>query len=355
MALFRFHSVAIEAWAFQATGSVVSSAEIEDKLAPVFEHLRIPSGTLERLSGVNTRRWWPISQAPSVGAAAAAKEALDNSGVPLEKIGMLISCSVCRDHFEPATACHVHRSLGLPSTTVAFDVTNACLGFSNGLILASQLVESGALEAVLVVTGENPGLVIDNTTKLLLDNPGRFTRDEFISFLPTFTLGCGAAAFLVCHEKLLRERRPRIRGSVAFTQSEHDQLCRGNVDFAVLEDNPIPPIMHTQASTLISAAVNLARTSWQELSRLLEWTADEMAAFFPHQIGKQVNNSFFEFMGVATDKDVKVYPEYGNMVSAALPAAVVLGAKTLSLPPGSKACTLGFGSGLNSIFLGIEF
>lgn len=354
MALFRFRNVVIDAMAFQSTGTEVTSSQIEDRLAPLFEALKLPFGTLERLSGVVTRNWWPVQQAPSLGAIGAAREALEKSTVPLDKIGMVMSCSVCRDHFEPATACHVHRGLELPSTTMAFDISNACLGFSNGLLMGCQMIESGAMDAVLVVTGENPGVVIENTTRKLLANPTGFTREEFISLLPTFTLGCGAAAFVLCHEKIGSGQRARLCGAAAFSESEYDQLCRGNTDFAVLEEPIIPAIMHTEASTLITAASHLARVSWNALSNLLGWTSEELKAVFPHQIGKQANSAFYENMGVDYAKVFGIYAKFGNMVSAALPAAMVLGNKELSLNPGDKSVTVGFGSGLNSIFFGVQ-
>ncbi len=37
---------------------VVSSAELEERIAPVYETLRISPGQVEALTGIVERRWW---------------------------------------------------------------------------------------------------------------------------------------------------------------------------------------------------------------------------------------------------------------------------------------------------------
>jgi len=44
---------------------------------------------------------------------------------------------------EPATATVVHHALGLPSTATIFDISNACLGFVNGMVTLANMIEWG--------------------------------------------------------------------------------------------------------------------------------------------------------------------------------------------------------------------
>ncbi len=55
-----------------------------------------------------------------------------------EQIGLLIDTSVCRARLEPSSAVAVHHELGLPSSCLNFDLSNACLGFVNGMQLAAH-------------------------------------------------------------------------------------------------------------------------------------------------------------------------------------------------------------------------
>ena len=65
MISFRFEHVRIESFGLNFPSTILSSAEIEQRLAPVYERLRIPVGTLERVSGVSTRGMWPTTVTPT--------------------------------------------------------------------------------------------------------------------------------------------------------------------------------------------------------------------------------------------------------------------------------------------------
>ena len=60
-------------------------------------------------------------------------------------------------------------------------------------------------------------------------------------------------------------------------------------------------------------------------------------------------------MGLDFEKEFTIYQRLGNLVSAALPTAVALGAEQKPLREGDKVLCTAFGSGLNCIFLGIEW
>ena len=55
------------------------------------------------------------------------------------------------------------------------------------------------------------------------------------------------------------------------------------------------------------------------------------------------------------DKDFAIYKRYGNMVSAALPAALAIGADEKNIQPEQKVLLTAFGSGLNTRFLGFQW
>ena len=65
MISFRFEHVCVESFGLHVPTTLLSSAEIEDRIAPAYQRLRIPAGTLERVSGVSTRGMWPTDVTPS--------------------------------------------------------------------------------------------------------------------------------------------------------------------------------------------------------------------------------------------------------------------------------------------------
>src|SRR5260370_38225311 len=78
----------------------------------------MPEGQLEALPGIVGRRWWQPGFSVAEGAAAAARKAFTASRVPPSAVEVLIYAAVCREQFEPATACNVAAAPGIcPETT----------------------------------------------------------------------------------------------------------------------------------------------------------------------------------------------------------------------------------------------
>ena len=141
----NFSHVCLESIGFQLPDIIVTSDEIEQQLQPLYERLKLPTGRLELITGIQERRFWPAGMPPSSMSIRSGQMALDAADVPREDIGCLIHASVCRDHLEPATACRVHHELGLPRECLVYDVSNACLGLLNGALQIAQMIELGQI------------------------------------------------------------------------------------------------------------------------------------------------------------------------------------------------------------------
>ncbi|MDC0358345.1 3-oxoacyl-ACP synthase III [Oligoflexia bacterium] len=353
MVTFRFKNVCIESFAFHLPENEVTSAEMEDRLGPLYQRLGIPFGTLERLSGIKKRRLWDKEVAPSEVATVAGRQALEQIGFDREHIGALFNCSVTRDFFEPATACLVQGNLELPESTMSLDITNACIGFSNGITILGNLIESGVVKAGLLVSGENVSRIMESSIAHVLANE-EIDRDELIKLLPTFTLGCGATAMVLCHSSLATNKH-RVIGATARSAIQFNHLCNGDGDYYMNQTDDPQPIMQTEASQIIDQASKLGRRMWGDFSEAFGWSRDEIDHIFCHQVGKQVNEAFYEEMTLDYGKEFSIYERYGNLVSAALPAALITGVKEKNIQAGEKILMTAFGSGLHSIFLGLEW
>ena len=99
----RYENVVITGLAHLDGPHVVTSTELEDRLAGTLARLKITPGLLERLSGIAERRVWDEGTRPSAVATQVGEEALARSGVRREDIGAVINTSVTRDHLEPRT------------------------------------------------------------------------------------------------------------------------------------------------------------------------------------------------------------------------------------------------------------
>ena len=199
----RYRNVCLESFGYVLPERVVTSAEIESRLRPLYERLRLPEGRLELMTGIRQRRFWPPGTLPSEKSVVSAQRALAAAGLDRREIGALIHASVCRDFLEPATACGVHHRLGLPRDCLVYDVSNACLGILNGMLQAANMIELGQIRAALVVGTEGGRELVDNTIDTLNADTS-LTRQQVKLAVASLTIGSGSCAVLLTDRELSR-------------------------------------------------------------------------------------------------------------------------------------------------------
>jgi 3-oxoacyl-[acyl-carrier-protein] synthase III len=132
----KYSRVRIESFGYELPSHVVTSEDLERRLEPMYETLRIQRGQLEAITGIRERRFWDPGFPLHEGATRAGRKAIEAAGIDPGRIGMLIYGAVCRENLEPATACAVAHALALSPGCQIYDVSNACLGVLNGMVNA---------------------------------------------------------------------------------------------------------------------------------------------------------------------------------------------------------------------------
>lgn len=325
----------------------MSSEELEHKLAPVYDRLKLPYGRLEMMSGIKERRFWEPGTRPSTVAALAGRKALTDAGIAPEEIGCLIHASVCRDFMEPATASVVHDLLKLPAKCMIFDLSNACLGVLNGIAQLATMIDAGQIEAGLVVSGEVAEPLCRATIKEILADK-TITRKSFKSHFASLTIGSGAAGVVVSRAE---RGGHRILGGALRTDSAANRLCQEDSS----SRSEAGPLMSTDSEALLHAGCKLAGQTWQDLKKNLDWTNETPSHVFTHQVGLAHQRLLFEVTGLDMSLDFPTVSRFGNTGSAALPTAFACGIAEKKLAPGQKIALLGIGSGLSSLMLGVEW
>ena len=342
----KFERVRINATAAVIPPMAFTSAEIEDQLEPLYRRLGLPEGRLELMTGIERRHFWEPGFLPSRGSALAGTELLERCGVDRSEIDLLIHCGVCRDRLEPATAAYVHGLLELSGKCQILDISNACLGFVNAMVLAGSLIESGQIRHALLVSGENGRPLIEHTISSLLEKD--LTRKGVKPYFANLTIGAGAAAMLLTREDLLEEPRPRLLGGTAGTDSSANELCQG--DAAGMDGLE----MLTEAEALLDAGIALAEKTWASFSAELDWTQKTPDCFVCHQVGRTHQRRLFEALGLDRQRDFTTFEYMGNVGSVSLPFTLHKALEVGRIPPGGRAALLGIGSGLSSVMLGVE-
>ena len=344
----RFEDVCIEAFGHVIPERVVRSADIETRLAPIYERLKLSSGRLELSSGIRERRFFAPGTRPSAVAADAGAIALEKSGIDRERIGCLIHAAVCRDFLEPATASIVHDRLELSERCSAFDLSNACLGFANAMAVAAAMIDRREIEAALVVAGEDGGPLVEATIRALVEDP-RAGRAELKRAHASLTIGSGAAAVVLAHRSISRAKK-RFCGGFSLADTKHHALCRG--DRADLFDGPL---METDSEALMQAGNELAARAWLGFQRELGWSASDVQRIVTHQVGSAHKKLLFATLALDAKLDFPTVETLGNTGSVSLPLSFSLALERGFIRDGDKVALLGIGSGLQCLMLGVQW
>lgn len=346
-----YHHVCLESFGYTLPAEVVTSAEIEARLRPLYERLRLPEGRLELMSGIRERRFWPSGTLPSEMSVRSAERAIAAAGIDKDRIGALIHGSVCRDFLEPATACGVHHRLGLPRRCLIYDVSNACLGIVNGMLQIANMIELGQIEAGLVV-GTEGGRQLVETTIDHLNADETLSRQDIKTAMASLTIGSASVAVLLVHRGLSVTQN-LLLGGVAYADTEHCQLCHSGHDEAV--GSGMRPLMQTDAEQLLEEGVAAAKDCFHDFLTAVDWSRDEIEATICHQVGRAHRKALFAALELDERLDFSTLEFLGNTGSAALPITAAIAAQQGRLRTDDRVALLGIGSGINVVMLSVQW
>lgn len=340
----KFNRVCLEKISAILPSEIVTTAEIEERLEPLYSRLKLPQGRLELMSGIRERRFFPPGTRPSDISIQAARQAIEQSGIDREYFGALIHGSVCRDFLEPATACRVHHALGLPQECLAFDLSNACLGILNGALQLAMMIELGHIRAGVVVGSELGRPLLENTIeKLNADHS--LTRESVKLSVASLTIGSAGAAMVLCDESL-SQHKSRITAAAATAATDAHQLC---------QSEGLNQLMQTDSEQLMREGINAGVATFQRFLAATGWSAEQLDKTFCHQVGAAHRKMMLDRLAIDPRRDFATLEWLGNTGSAALPSAMAIGVEEEWLKPGDRVGMLGIGSGVNCLMLGVHW
>jgi 3-oxoacyl-[acyl-carrier-protein] synthase-3 len=350
----KYSRVYIDALGYELPPVVVTSVELEDRLHGLYERLHLSEDQLEALTGIAERRWWEPGYSLSEGAAAAARHALAGSNLRAGDLDALVYGGVCRELFEPATACKVAAALGVGGDAAVYDVSNACLGVLNGMVDIANRIELGQIRAGMVVSCESAREINDITIERMLATP---TMENFKLSLAALTGGSGAVAVLLTDGSFSPRRRRRLIGGVNQAAPEFHQLCRWGLE--PLDSSPRAPhfthFTSTDAARVLKHGVELGTRTFAVFLRRLGWAVDEINKVICHQVGSGHRETILKALGIAEEKDFSTFSYLGNIGTVSLPLTAALAEDREFLLAGDRVGLLGIGSGLNCLMLGVEW
>jgi 3-oxoacyl-[acyl-carrier-protein] synthase-3 len=398
----KYNRVHMESIGYELPPVVITSEDLEQRLMPMYDALHIAPGQLQALTGISERRWWEEGHVLSDGAAAAARKALEQSNVEAKDIEALIYTGVCRENFEPATACAVAAQLGISNDANIYDISNACLGVMNGIIDIANRIELKQIRAGMVVSCETSREIVEIMIDRMLNDR---TMDMFSRSLATLTGGSGAAAVLLTDGSFDNKKTHRLLGGANQSAPEHHKLCRWGVTLSpvalgelmfspdkllaaidqvmhpevlpsaikdVMTSNKLPPalagimpsetlpaalseFMSTDSVAVLKHGAKLGVKTWGSFLTKMGWARDQVDKVICHQVGQGHRDTILKELGIDPAKDFSTYKYLGNIGTVSVPLTAAIAEQRQFLKKGDRVSFLGIGSGLNCLMLGWEW
>jgi len=134
--------------------------------------------------GIYERRFAGPDMCSSDLCFAAAEKLIRDMEISRDEIDLLVFVSQTPDYRMPATSIILQHRLGLPHSTIAFDLTLGCSGFIYGMSVIFSMMERSGLRKALLLDGETRSKVYspkDRKTAFIFGDGGvaaLIERDE---------------------------------------------------------------------------------------------------------------------------------------------------------------------------------
>ena len=148
MAYLQYEGVGITAMSAAVPGRIIKNREYTEVFSAE------EANEIVDKTGIEERRFADVETCSSDLCFAAAEKLIADNDINKDEIDLLVFISQTPDYRMPATSCTLQHRLGLPNSTIAFDITLGCSAFIYGLSVVYGMVERSGLRKALLLDGE---------------------------------------------------------------------------------------------------------------------------------------------------------------------------------------------------------
>ncbi|WP_320171757.1 ketoacyl-ACP synthase III [Maridesulfovibrio sp.] len=259
-------------------------------------------------------------------ACKAASKALGNTD---EIPDTLIVCTQTPDKLLPHCSAMLQERLGLPKSTLCFDLNLGCSGYGYGVSTAYSYLEAGLSEKVLLVTADNYSKIIRPENKkcfILFSDGASATILEKPTQKPVFLFGTDGA-----------------RSQAVVCENSGISVVTG-----AKAEKPIEkPSFEMDGYGVFLFTLGTIPSEIQKLLAKADLRIDDIDLFVMHQASRYVLESIKNKLGIPEGKMVVDLEEVGNTTSSSIPIALKRAEESGKLKSGDRILIFGFGIGLS--------
>lgn len=251
----------------------------------------------------------------------------------LADVDYIIVATSTPDQPMPSVASQVQSRLQIANAGTV-DISSACAGFVNAIILAKGLIAANTHKKVLVIGAETMSKVIDFKD-----------RNTCILF------GDGAGAVLV-----EASDKNYLHSTITGTNGDYGKDLYIGTQNAPLSNTQIEANgkMHQNGRVVYKWAVQTLTNGIQELAEKNNLTLNDIDYFVPHSANYRMLEAVFNKLNVPMEKCLDSVRQYGNTSAASIPLAWYNGIKDGKVKPNDKLILIGFGGGFTYSGIFIE-
>lgn len=331
MATIRYNNVGIKAVSACVPQKVMYNKDLTNLISA--EEME---KTIESV-GIRERRYADDGVTSSDLCQKAAEQLFEDNQIDKSTIDALIFVSQTSDYHQPATAPLLQHKLGLPTSTLCFDVNLACSGFVYGLSIAYAYASMQGVNNVLLLVGETMSKTVSQHDKVstpLFGDAGTATlvsKGDFPEAV--FSLHSDGAGSDVIKMQYGGYRNPSCaKGSVAITDEE------GNVRTGEQ--------FFMDGMAVFNFGMKVEPKDIKFLLGECGMTIDDVDLLIYHQANKFMTDFFSKRLKISQDKTPYCLEKFGNTSSASIPLTIVSELKD-KYPNRKKVIVSGFGAGLS--------
>ncbi len=254
---------------------------------------------IQQRTGIKQRHIAAEGENTSDLGAAAARKAMENAGIGIEDVDLIIVATTTPDMTFPATAAIIQQKLGMRHGA-AFDIQAVCSGFVYAVATADSYLKNGLGKRALVIGAE--------TASRLLDWNDRTTCVLF---------GDGAGAAVVELAKPGDER-----GVLATAlRSDGQHWNKLYVDGGVSSTRTVGHV-RMEGKEVFKHAVGMITDVVYKVLEDTGHTIDDLDWFVPHQANKRIIDGAGVKLGLPPEKVIVTVDRHANTSAASVPLAL---------------------------------
>jgi 3-oxoacyl-[acyl-carrier-protein] synthase III len=315
-------SAAIAGWGKYVPSKVLTNFDLEKMVDTSDEWIVTRTGIAER-------RIAAPEECTSTQSINAANEALERAQISAADLDLIIVATNSPDYLFPATACLVQDGIGATKAG-GYDLQAGCSGFIFALSTASQFIESGTYDNILVIGAE--------TLSRLINWEDRATCVLF---------GDGAGAVVL-------RAAERERGLLSFVMRSNGSGGHFLSLPAGCARNPASAetvakaqhFVHMSGNEIFKAAVRMMVDASTEAVAKAGLALSDIDLFVPHQANLRIIQAAAKRMELPEEKVWINIHKYGNTSAATIPISLCEAADSGRLKDGDLVVVASFGAGL---------